>query len=293
MFEGTCTALVTPFKDGKLDVDTLRDLVERQIEGGIHGLVACGTTGEATAMAPEEQLLTVRHVVEQARGRVPVIAGTGTNNTRATVEMTRRAASLKVDGVLVVTPYYVKPPQRGLVEHYRQVAAIGPRVVVYNVPSRTGVSLAPETVAELAGIPNVVAIKEASADLALDAQMVLAAGQGLNILSGDDFTYLPLLCIGGRGAISVTSNVAPGQMAEMYDHFQAGRVDQAREIHLKLLPLMFALFMESNPIPVKAAMAFLGLCSGEIRPPLAPLSEHLKPRLEKALADCGISGSAE
>jgi len=291
MFEGTLTALITPFQDGQPDIDCLRDLVERQIEAGIHGLVACGTTGEAAAMTPEENLLVIRHVAEQAKGRVPVVAGTGTNNTRASVEMTRRAASLKVDGVLVVTPYYVKPPQRGLIEHFRQVAAVGPKVIAYNVPSRTGVSLTAETVGELARLENVVALKEASADLGLDGKMIRAAGDGLNIMSGDDFTYLPQLSIGGKGAISVTSNVAPREMADLYSLFTAGQVEQAREIHLKLLPLMFALFLESNPIPVKAAMAMLGLCPDEIRTPLAPLAEQHRPQLQQALADCGIQGS--
>lgn len=292
MFEGTMTALVTPFKDGQVDLEALRVMVQRQIAAGIHGLVPCGTTGEAANMSPEENLLVIRHVVEQAAGMVPVIAGTGSNNTRQTVEMTRRAKSLKVDGVLVVTPYYVKPPQRGLLDHYRQVSVVGPPVVAYNVPSRTGVSLTTETVEQLAKMDNVVAIKEATADMNLDSQFVRAAGDGLNILSGDDFTYLPQLCIGGRGAVSVTSNVAPGPMVELYNRWRSGDADGARQIHNRLLPLMHAMFMETNPIPVKAAVALLGLCSFEIRTPLAPLADDLKAKLEKVMADCGISREA-
>jgi 4-hydroxy-tetrahydrodipicolinate synthase len=292
MFAGTMTALVTPFSDGQVDVEALRALVQRQIAAGIHGLVPCGTTGEAANLTPEENLLVIRHVVEQAAGMVPVIAGTGSNNTRQTVEMTRRAKSMKVDGVLVVTPYYVKPPQRGLLEHYRQVAAVGPPVVVYNVPSRTGVSLTVETVEQLAKLTNVVAIKEATADMNLDSQFVRAAGDGLQILSGDDFTYLSQLCIGGRGAISVVSNVAPGPMVELYNRWHSGDVDGARRIHYRLLPLMHALFMETNPIPVKAAVALLGLCSFEIRTPLAPLADDLKAKLQKIMADCGVSKEA-
>lgn len=288
MFCGTMTAMVTPFSGEGVDVDAIRAMAERQIAAGIHGLVVCGTTGEAAAMSPDERLLAVRHVVEQARGRVPVVAGTGTNNTRDSIEMTRRAASLKVDGVLVVTPYYVKPPQRGLVEHFRQVAAVGPPVVAYNVPSRTGVSLAPETVEELCGIANLVALKEASADLRLDGRMIRAAGDRLAVLSGDDFTYLPLLALGGRGAISVVSNVAPAEMAELYNRFEAGAVDRARDIHLRLLPLMEALFVESNPVPVKAAMAMLGLCPPAIRTPLAPLADAHRGRLEAALRQAGL-----
>ena len=288
MFEGTMTAMVTPFLDGAPDIDSLRAMVQRQIASGIHGLVPCGTTGEAANMSPEESLLVIRHVVEQAAGMVPVIAGTGSNNTRSSVEMTRRAKSLKVDGVLVVTPYYVKPPQRGLVEHYRRVAEVGVPVVAYNVPSRTGVSMTPQTVEELSRMENLVAIKEATADMNLDSQFVMAAAGGLNILSGDDFTYLSQLCIGGRGAISVTSNIAPGRMAELYNKWRAGDVEGARKIHYEMQPLMHAMFMETNPIPVKAAAAILGLCSWEIRTPLAPLAEDLKPKLEKIMADCGV-----
>jgi 4-hydroxy-tetrahydrodipicolinate synthase len=289
MIEGTMTALVTPFKDGQVDVEALRAMVQRQIAAGIHGLVPCGTTGEAANLTPEEQLLVIRHVVEQAAGMVPVIAGTGSNSTRHTLEMTRRAKSLKVDGVLVVTPYYVKPPQRGLLEHYRQVAAVGVPVVAYNVPSRTGVSMTPQTVEELSRMDDVVAIKEASADMNLDSQFVMASGGRLTILSGDDFTYLSQLCIGGRGAISVTSNVAPGPMAKLYNHWRNGDVDGARRIHYRMQPLMHAMFMETNPIPVKAAMALQGLCSWEIRTPLAPLADDLRPKLEKIMADCGVT----
>jgi len=292
MFEGTLTALITPFKDGGVDGEALRELVERQIANGIAGLVVCGTTGEAAAMSMEERLATIRHVVEQAAGRVPVVAGTGSNNARVTMEMTRKAQALKVDGVLVVTPYYVKPTQAGLVAHFAAVAEAGPPVVAYNVPSRTGVCMTAESVAAISKIENVVALKEASGDLKLAASMLRAVektGGELSVLSGDDFTYLPLLGIGGRGCISVVSNVVPGRMAEMTAAFEKGELEKAREIHFGLLPLMEALFLESNPIPVKAAMAMLGLCSEEIRPPLTPLSEELGPRLKRALDECGAA----
>jgi 4-hydroxy-tetrahydrodipicolinate synthase len=291
MFKGPLTALVTPFKDGSLDVDSLRRLVERQITGGISGLVACGTTGEAAAMSMEEKLLVIRQVAEQTAGRVPVIAGTGSNNTRTTIELTRKAAALKVDGVLVVTPYYVKPTQAGLLDHFARVAAVGPPVVAYNVPGRTGVSLTPASVMELAKIPNVVALKEASGDLKLDSQMIRAlseSGGELAVLSGDDFTFLPLLSIGGRGCISVVSNVAPRLMAEMYSKFTSGDLEGACKIHYDLLPLTEALFLESNPIPVKAAMAMLGECQPEIRTPLAPLSDQYRERLHGAMEALGL-----
>jgi len=288
MFEGTWTALVTPFRKNQVDVEALRTLVARQIQAGIHGLVACGTTGEAAAMSPEERLLVVQHVAEEAKGKVPVVAGTGTNNTRLSVDMTRKVAEMKVDGVLVVTPYYVKPPQRGLLEHYRQIAQVGLPIVAYNVPGRTGVSMTPETVGDLAKMDKVVALKEASGDLSLAGFMLLAAGEDLAILSGDDFTYLPLLAIGGRGCISVVSNVAPRETAQLFNCWKAGQVKQAQKIHAQLLPLIKALFVESNPIPVKAALALMGLCSWEIRTPLVSLSEELRPKLEKILSDFGV-----
>jgi len=288
MLWGTMTAIVTPFSNGQVDVDTFRNLVERQIAAGIHGLVVCGTTGEAANLTIEEQLLCVRHAVEQAKGRVPIIAGTGTNNSRVTMELTRKAAALRVDGVLVVTPYYIKPTQAGLISHFEKVAQIGPPVVAYNVPGRTGVSLTAESVAALARIKNVVALKEASADLKLNGMMVREASDDLAILSGDDFTYLPQLAIGGSGCISVVSNVAPADMVELTNRWRAGDVAFAREIHLRLLPLMEALFCESNPIPVKAAMALMGLMSPEVRPPLTKLSAHLEAPLRQAMRASGV-----
>ena len=288
MFWGTMTAIVTPFSNGQVDFDVFRELVERQIAAGIHGLVVCGTTGEAANLSADENLACMRHAVEQAKGRVPIIAGTGSNNSQATMEMTRQAAALNVDGVLVVTPYYIKPTQAGMIAHFKKVAEIGPRVVAYNVPGRTGVSLTAESVAALAKIENVVALKEASADLKLNGMMIRAAGDGLAILSGDDFTYLPQLAIGGSGCISVVSNVAPAEMVELTNFWRAGDVASAKEIHLRLLPLMQALFCESNPIPVKAALANLGLMSCEVRPPLTELSAHLEAPLKNAMQVSGV-----
>lgn len=288
MFAGVLTALVTPFADGQVDEPALRALVETQLAAGIHGQVVCGTTGEAAAMSEAERLTAIRVVVEQVAGRVPVIAGTGTNNTRDSVEMTEKAAKLGVDGVLVVTPYYVKPPQRGLVEHFAAVAGVGMPVVAYNVPSRTGVSIAPETAAALAELPGVVALKEASADLALDARIMQAVGDELQVLSGDDFTFLPLLALGGAGCISVVSNVAPAEFAMLYDLFRKGELIAAREIHYRLLPLMGQLFNEANPIPVKAALAMMGQIGWDIRTPLSPLAEEARPALRKALVELGF-----
>jgi len=285
---GVLTALVTPFRDGRLDEPALRRMVQRQLGAGVHGLVVCGSTGEAAAMTLEERLQAIRAVVAEAGGRAPVVAGTGSHNTAATVELTARARDLGVDAALVVTPYYVKPPARGLVEHFRAVAGVGLDVVAYNVPSRTGVSLTPETAAELAGLERVVALKEASGDLWLDSRILAAVGDGLTLLSGDDFTFLPFLAIGGHGVISVVSNPAPALFVELFTRFAAGDVAGARVLHHRLAPLMRALFLETNPMPVKAAMAALGLCAEEIRPPLCPLADVHRPELARALAGCGL-----
>lgn len=288
MFRGVLTALVTPMRDGEVDTGALRRLVEEQIGAGIHGQVVCGTTGEAAALTPAEWDAAVGAVVEQARGRVPVIAGTGSNNTRAAVECTRRAAELGVDGVLVVTPYYVKPPLPGLLAHYRQVAAVGLPVVAYNVPSRTGLALDAAGAAALAGIDGVVALKEASGDMKLDGHISSAVEPGFGLLSGDDFTFLPLLALGGTGCISVVANAAPRLTAALYERFVAGDLAAARVLQLKLLPLMRALFLQPNPIPVKAALAMMGRIGPEIRTPLAELDEAHRPALQRALAELDL-----
>jgi 4-hydroxy-tetrahydrodipicolinate synthase len=288
MFEGTITALVTPYREGKVDTKALRDLAEWQIQSGIHGLVVCGSTGEAANLSQEEKLVATREVVEQAKGRVPVIAGTGTNNTATTVALTQAAAKIKVDGVLVVTPYYVKPTQAGMIEHFKQVAAVGVPVIVYNVPGRTGISLTPDTVEKLCQIDKIAGMKEASGDLKLDAQMIRAARNRLRMLSGDDFTYLPFLSIGGVGCISVVSNVIPREMADLFNRFKAKDLEGAASTQLKYLPLMEAMFVESNPIPAKAALAMMGRISWEIRLPLTPLSASLRPQVEKILSETGL-----
>ncbi len=287
MFTGTLTALVTPFRDGRIDERALRELCEWQIGEGIHGLVVCGSTGEAAALSTQEKVLATRIVVEQARKRVPVVAGSGTNSTATTVELTRALGEAKPDAVLVVTPYYVKPTQAGLVEHYRAVAEVGLPVVAYNVPGRTGVSMTSDTVAKLAGIRGLVALKEASADLKLDAAMARVCGE-MALLSGDDFTYLPFLAVGGRGCISVASNVMPRRMVELYQRFCKNDLAGARDIQLELLPLMEALFLESNPIPVKAALWRMGKIQPEIRAPLTWLAQDKQPKLFAAMAELGL-----
>ncbi len=291
LFQGTITALVTPFREGKVDLEALESLVERQIAGGVDGLVVCGTTGEAATLTDEEYEEVVGKVVEKAAGRVPVIAGTGTNSTARTLQNTARAARLGVDGVLVVTPYYNKPTQEGLYRHFRAVAeAVDLPVVLYNVPSRTGCNLAPRTAARLAELENVVALKEASGSWQQIYDVIDSCGDRIAILSGDDALAFPAICAGAQGVVSVASNVVPEQMAALVRAARKGELAKARELHYVLLPLFRALFVETNPIPAKKALALLGLCTPEVRLPLWEMAEDSARLVEQVLADLELLG---
>jgi 4-hydroxy-tetrahydrodipicolinate synthase len=286
MFTGTYTALATPMREGQVDFDSLMKLVEFQISAGISGLVPCGTTGEAATLSLEERSRVIRTTVDQARRRVPVIAGVGANNTRAAVENGRMAAEAGADALLHVTPYYNKPGAGGLVAHFRALAeATDLPVILYNVPSRTGCDMQAPTVAQLAAETNIVGIKEATGSVVRAQQIIASCPQDFVLLSGEDATALALTLVGGCGVISVVSNVAPRLMARMIEHAREGRVEQARELNYRLLPLMEMLFMESNPIPVKAALALAGYGENELRLPLVPLSkkkiELLRGELER------------
>lgn len=286
-FAGAFTALITPFRAGEVDEPALRALVETQIRAGIDGLVPCGTTGEAPTLSETEQDRVIAAVVEQAAGRVPVVAGTGGNDTRRAIRRTARARELGADGALVVTPYYTKPTQEGLVRHYAAIAeAVGLPLILYNVPGRCGVNLLPETAVRLAAIPGIVGIKEASGSLDQTSQIVAEAPPGFVVLSGDDSLTLPIIAAGGRGVISVVANIVPGAVAALVDAALAGDLPSAIARHTRLFPLCRAMFLESNPIPVKAAAARLGLCAEELRLPLTPLSEANRARLVAALAAC-------
>jgi 4-hydroxy-tetrahydrodipicolinate synthase len=291
VFEGVLTAIVTPLRDGEIDEDALRQLVERQIEAGIDGLVPCGSTGESATLSHAEHRRVVEIVVQATRGRVPVVAGTGSNNTREAIELTQHAKEAGADGALLISPYYNKPTQQGLVAHY---AEIGRRtalpLIVYNVPSRTASNILPATLAEIARTPQVVGVKEASGDLTQMAEVIAACPDDFDVLSGDDALTLPLLSIGGRGVISTTSNVAPGEMVGLVRAFRGGDVEHARRMHYQLLPLFQALFCETNPIPVKAALEMMGLIGPEIRLPLLPLSEANRGRLQVVLKELGLLG---
>jgi len=287
MFSGTFTALITPFRAGdpaQIDETALRSLVETQITAGISGLVPCGTTGETPTLSEAEQDRVIALVVEQTRGRVPVIAGTGGNDTAHVVERTHRARVLGADAALIVAPYYSKPTQHGLFRHFAHVAErVDLPIVLYNVPGRTGVNMLPETTLRLAQIPGIVAIKEASGSLDTCSEIVAAAPDGFSVLSGDDSLTLPIAAVGGRGVISVVSNLVPDVMGALTAAASAGDLDRARVLHRRLLPLCRAMFLDNNPIAVKAAAAILGLCSGEVRLPLTPMSSANRVILEAVL----------
>ena len=289
MFRGAITALVTPFRNGRLDEEAYRELIDWQIRQGVDGIVPCGTTGESATLSHEEHNRVIDIAVDEARGRVPVIAGTGSNSTAEAIRLTRHAKEAGADGALLITPYYNKPTQEGLYRHYRRVAEETKfPLVLYNVPSRTGVNLLPETVARLAEIPDVVGIKEATGDLRQVSDVLEKCGDRISVLSGDDFTVLPLLCLGGRGVISVVSNVAPADMAGMIRAFNDGDPARARELHFRLMPLARAMFLETNPVPVKTALALMGRIALEVRLPLCEMTPENRSRLEGVLRAYGL-----
>ncbi len=291
---GVYTALATPFHgDGRIDERSLRKLVDRQLEAGVAGLVPCGTTGEAAAMTTEEWERTLAIVVEQAAGRVPVIAGAGHCQTARAVDFSCRAARIGIDLLLHVTPYYVKPTQQGMIDHYRAVAdATNLPIILYNVPGRTGVTLAPETVLRLAERRPFVGIKQAVADLDQTSAILRSRPAHFAVLSGEDSLTLPMIALGADGVISVVANQAPGTFASLVRAALAGRRDEAAALHAKLFPLMKANFIESNPIPLKFALAEMGLIENALRTPLTPLSESCRPMVRTALRQACAAESA-
>lgn len=286
---GCFTALVTPFKNGAVDEAALRATLRRQLDGGIDGLVPCGTTGETPTLTEAEWEQVIALTVDEASGRVPVVAGCGTYSTADTIHKARRAEALGADALLVVAPYYNKPTQEGLFQHFRAVAdAVHVPLCVYNIPGRSGVRIETSTFTRLAEIPNITSVKEATADLTYGSELAHATRGQLTLLSGDDFTTLPFLAIGGQGVISVVSNVDPHRMSQLVRVARAGDLTTARDLHYQLFPLIRALFTETNPIPVKAALAMMGLMDEEIRLPMTPLSDAHRPRLRAELARLGL-----
>jgi len=289
MFKGAIVAIVTPFKDGEIDEPALRDLIEFQIENGTDGIVPCGTTGESATLSHEEHDRVIEITIDAVRKRVPVIAGTGSNSTMEAMRLTKHAHEAGADGALVVCPYYNRPTQEGLYQHFKALAESVPiPIVAYNIPSRTGVNLIPETAARLSRIKNIVGIKEASGSLKQMNDVIRLCNDGFSVLSGDDFFTLPLLALGGQGVISVVSNVAPADVAGLVDAFEAGDFPKARLLHDKMIPLIEALFIETNPTPVKAALALMGKIEDNVRLPLYRLTEASQNRLRQVMADYGL-----
>lgn len=284
MFDGTYTALVTPFRDGDVDYDALGKLIEAQVEAGVDGVVPCGSTGESATLDHSEHERVIAFTIDKAAGRVQVIAGTGSNSTRESVRLTRFAHDKGADGALLIAPYYNKPTQDGLYAHYAAIAeSASLPLLVYNIPGRSSVNIAPETTARLAKLENIVGVKEASGSLEQVSRTIQLCGPDFSVLSGDDALTLPILAVGGRGVISTVSNLVPDAMSRLVRAARTGDFETARRIHYELLPLMQAIFVETNPIPLKAALAMMGRIADGLRLPLTPLSEANRPRLKAAL----------
>ena len=290
IFRGAFVAIVTPFIDGQVDEQGLIDLIEFHIANGTNGIVPCGTTGESATLSHEEHHRVVKLTVKTVNGRVPVVAGSGSNSTSEAINLTRHAKDAGVDGVLMVSPYYNKPSQEGLYQHYKAVAeAVDVPIILYNVPSRTSSNILPQTVARLAQIDNIVGIKEATADLNQISEVIRLCPADFSVLSGDDFTSMQTVLIGGTGVISVTSNVAPRDMAEMMEAALAGDVAKAKQMHYKLFPLMQAMFYDTNPVPAKKSLELMGkVKSGTPRLPLCSIDDDSLGRLKGALSAYGL-----
>jgi len=289
MFSGSIVAIVTPFKNGEVDEEAFRELIEFQIANGTRAIVPCGTTGESATLNVEEHARVIDIAIEAVNRRVPVIAGTGGNSTSEAIELTSHAKKAGADATLQVTPYYNKPTQEGLYQHFKAIAEAVPLPqVLYNVPGRTSVNMLPETVARLAELPEVVAIKEASANLGQMADIVRLAGDKITLLSGDDNVTLPVLSLGGKGVISVVANIAPKDSADLITAWEEGRPDDARALFYRLFPLCQAMFFETNPIPVKTSLALMGKIQDEMRLPLCSMSPANLDRLKRALTDYGL-----
>ena len=288
---GAFTALSTPFKDGQVDEATYRDFIEWQIEQGINGLVPCGTTGEAATMSHEEQGRVIRICVEQAKGRVPVVAGAGSNSTHEAIELTKMAKEAGADATLQITPYYNKPTPEGLIEHFKAIAAEASiPLVIYNVPGRTGLNLLPADLKRIVdAVPEAIGIKEATGNMNQAAQVIEHCGKDFQLLSGDDFTVLPLLAVGGRGVISVISNIMPKAMSDMCRLFAEKDLDGALDLSLKMAPVNRAMFLETNPIPVKTSLNMMGIFpEASFRLPIVTLKDENKPKLEAVLKEAGV-----
>ncbi len=285
MFEGSFVAIVTPFKDGKVDAKAFQELLEFHIANGTNGIVPCGTTGESATLTHEEHNEVVKIAVDVCKGKIPVLAGTGSNSTREAIALTQSAQKIGADGSLLITPYYNKPAQQGLYEHFAAIAKeTDLPIILYNVPGRTSVNLLPETVARLNNdCKNVIGIKEASGSLTQISDVIAQCGEDFILLSGDDALLWPILAIGGKGVISVSANLVPAQMADLCAKACSANMGEAKKLHYQLMDLNNAMFIETNPVPVKTALALMGKISPELRPPLSKLSDEHVAQLKSVL----------
>jgi len=289
MFKGAIVAIITPFRNGRIDEEALQKLIEFQIENGTSGIVPCGTTGESATLSHEEHDRVIEIAIDAAKKRIPVIAGTGSNSTAEALRLTKHAYEAGADGALIVCPYYNRPTQEGLYQHYKAIAEEVPiPIVVYNIPGRTGVNLNPDTLARLAKLPNIVGVKEAGGSIKQMSDIIGLCDPDFDVLSGDDAFTLPMLALGGKGIVSVISNVAPADMAAMVKAFEAGDLEKARALHYRMIPLIDALFIETNPVPVKAALSMMGMIEYELRLPLCKMTQGNYDKLKKVMTDYGL-----
>jgi 4-hydroxy-tetrahydrodipicolinate synthase len=286
MFTGALSAIVTPFSDGAIDEIALRDLIEWQIGAGIQGIVPCGSTGESATLSHAEHEQVIKIAIEQARKRVPVVAGTGSNSTAEAIRLTAAAREMGADAALLISPYYNKPTQDGIYKHYKMIAqSVDLPLLMYNIPGRTGSNIMPETMARLCEIRNIVGVKEASGSMDQISDIRRLCGDRLTILSGDDSATLPLLALGAKGVIAVITNIVPREMVELVASALEGNFGRARDLHYRMLPLMRALFLETNPIPIKHAMSLLKRCTAEVRMPLTPMSPPAADKLKAVMKE--------
>ncbi len=290
MFNGSIVALITPFRNGKVDEKKIKEIIEFQIKNGTSGIVPCGTTGESATLSTAEHERVIEITIEKVNKRVPVIAGTGSNSTEEAINLTKHAAASGANASLQVAPYYNRPTQKGLYEHFKAIAeAVDIPIVLYNIASRTGVNIEPETIAKLANdCKNIVGVKEASGNLEQMSRIKALCPDDFDLISGDDGLTLPVLSLGGTGIISVVANIVPRDVANLVKEFQKGNVAKARSLHYKLLPLVKAIFIETNPIPIKTAMGFLGICEPDLRLPMTAMLPENVEKLKKALKEYGL-----
>jgi 4-hydroxy-tetrahydrodipicolinate synthase len=289
MFAGSMVALVTPFRDGKVDWQSLEALLDFHIINGTNGIVPCGTTGESATLGHQEHDEVIKTVVKGVNKRVPVIAGTGSNSTDEGVRLTRAAEKSGADGALMISPYYNRPTQEGIYQHYKKVAdSVGIPVIVYNIPGRTGSKIEPETLARLSEIKNIGGVKEATGSVDQAIDVIRLCGDRLAVYSGEDSLTFSLMALGGKGVISTVANIVPKEMSQLTEACLEGNWDKGRDLQLKLIPLIRAVFLETNPIPIKTALALMGRCTSDLRLPLTPMSESALKKLKQAITDFGL-----